>query len=61
MDGHLAVMGLCNDVVGYIVPDNNYMPMIAPECSSIEFVSLGKQTASLLMEGYQALIGRGVS
>ncbi len=57
----LFALDLANDQIGYIVPDNNYMPMIAPESNSIEFVSLGKQTASLLMEGYQALIGRDVS
>ena len=57
----LFALDLANDQIGYIVPDNNYMPMIAPESNSIEFVSLGKQTASLLMEGYQALIARGVS
>jgi len=57
----LFALDLANDQIGYIVPDNNYMPMIAPESNSIEFVSLGKQTASLLMDAYQTLIGRGVS
>ena len=55
-DRKLFALDLANDQIGYIVPDNNYMPMIAPESNSIEFVSLGKQTASRLMEGYSALI-----
>ena len=57
----LRVLDLANDQIGYIVPDNNYIPMIAPDSGSIEFVSLGKHTASLLMNAYGDLIGRGVS
>ncbi len=57
----LRVLDLANDQIGYIVPDNNYIPMIAPESNSIEFVSLGKHTASLLMKAYGDFIGQGVS
>ncbi len=45
VDGHLAVMGLCNDVVGYIVPDNDFGSVFAP-LHYEEAVSPGRRTAS---------------
>ncbi|MDR2753498.1 MAG: hypothetical protein LBB50_04230 [Oscillospiraceae bacterium] len=53
----LRVLGLTNDQIGYIVPDNNYMPVLAPEGQSVEFVSCGAQTASTLVTAFEALIG----
>lgn len=53
----LKVLGLANDQVGYIVPDNNFMAMLAPESSSIELVSLGARTASTLTRGFEDLVG----
>lgn len=52
----LLVLGLANDQIGYIVPDNNYMPLLHEDSQSIEFVSLGKNTASNLMVEFGAMI-----
>ncbi len=56
-DRTLHVIGLANDQIGYIVPDNDYMSMIHEDSSSIEFVSLGKTTASKLVESFADLVG----
>lgn len=53
----LHVIGLANDQIGYIVPDNDYMSMIHEDSKSIEFVSLGKNTASTLIKEFEALVG----
>ncbi len=55
-DRELLVFGLCNDQVGYIVPTNDYMPMLWEDSKSIEFVSLGSQTAITYMDELTALI-----
>ncbi len=55
-DRELLVFGLCNDQVGYIVPTNDYMPMLWEDSKSIEFVSLGSQTAITYMDAMTALI-----
>lgn len=52
----LLVLGLANDQVGYIVPDNNYMPMVHEDSQSIEFVSLGKNTASRIVTEFGAMV-----
>lgn len=52
----LLVLGLANDQIGYIVPDNDYMPMIHEDSKSLEFVSLGKNTASKLVTEFGALV-----
>lgn len=52
----LLVFGLCNDQIGYIVPTNDYMPMLWEDSKSIEFVSLGSQTAITYMDELTALI-----
>ncbi len=56
-DRELHVIGLANDQIGYIVPDNNYISMIHEDSKSIEFVSLGKYTASTLIKEFKALVG----
>ena len=48
----LYVLGLANDQIGYIVPDNDYMSMLHSDSKSIEFVSLGKTTASRIVEEF---------
>lgn len=55
-DRELLVFGLCNDQIGYIVPTNDYMPMLWEDSKSIEFVSLGSQTAITYMDELTALI-----
>ena len=55
-DRKLLVVGLCNDQMGYIVPTNDYMPMLWEDSKSIEFVSLGSQTAITYMDAMTALI-----
>ncbi len=52
----LYILGLANDQVGYIVPDNDYMSMLHEDSKSIEFVSLGKNTASRIVEEYGNLV-----
>lgn len=52
----LLVFGLCNDQIGYIVPTNDYMPMLWEDSKSIEFVSLGSQTAITYMDALTELI-----
>ena len=56
-DRTLHVIGLANDQVGYIVPDNDYMSMIHEDSKSIEFVSLGKTTASTLIKSFEDIVG----
>jgi len=43
--GDIAVIGLCNDFVGYIIADNNFGSMFAP-LHYEESISAGKTTAS---------------
>lgn len=52
----LHVLGLANDQIGYIVPDNDYMSMIHEDSSSIEFVSLGKTTASRVITAFEEAV-----
>ncbi len=55
-DRELLVFGLCNDQIGYIVPTNDYMPMLWEDSKSIEFVSLGSQTAVTVIEAFISLV-----
>ena len=55
-DRDLYVLGLANDQVGYIVPDNDYMSMLHSDSKSIEFVSLGKNTASKIIKEFALLL-----
>ena len=43
--GHMAVIGLCNDCISYIVPDNDYGSVFAPMHYE-EAVSPGRRTGS---------------
>ncbi len=51
----LYVLGLANDQIGYIVPGNDYMPMIYEGSQSIEFVSLGENTAAGIVEAFASV------
>lgn len=51
----LYVFGLANDQIGYILPGNDYMPMIYEESKSIEFVSLGEDTAATIVEAFASV------
>ena len=55
-DRTLHVIGLANDQIGYIVPDNDYMSMLHEDSKSIEFVSLGKTTASKLITSFSDIV-----
>ena len=45
VEGHLSVIGLCNDCIAYIVPDNDYGSVFAP-LHYEEAVSPGRRTGS---------------
>ena len=55
-DRELQVLGLANDQIGYIVPDNDYMPMIHEDSKSLEFVSLGETTASRIVGEFNTMM-----
>ena len=50
-NGYFAVLGLCNDTVGYIVPDNDFGNFLT-ENHYEEAVSPGKRTASELVAAF---------
>lgn len=51
LGGDLAVIGLCNDFIGYIIPDNDFGSMFAP-LHYEESVSAGGRTASNIVNGF---------
>lgn len=51
----LMVLDLANDQIGYIIPDNNYMPLIVEESDSLELVSLGAHTASGIVKAFESV------
>lgn len=51
LGGALAVVGLCNDFIGYIIPDNDFGSMFAP-LHYEESVSAGGRTASNIVNGF---------
>ncbi len=55
-DRKLLIAGLCNDQIGYIVPTNDYMPMLHEDSKSIEFVSLGSATAETFITEFISLV-----
>ena len=70
-DKTILVMGLCNDAIGYIVPDNDYAPFIAdslwntelgeklfgePQRHYEEMLSMGSTTGSAIMGAVNALV-----
>lgn len=52
----LMVLDLANDQIGYIIPDNNYIPLLAEESDSLELVSLGGHTASGIVEAFEQTV-----
>ena len=48
------VFGLCNDAIGYVVPDNDYSLAIVDDHYQ-ELISLGDVTASSILSGYADL------
>lgn len=50
-DDHVLTFGLCNDALGYIVPDNDYNSK-----ESHEMISVGPKTASTLSRAFAELI-----
>ena len=70
-DKTILVMGLCNDAIGYIVPDNDYAPFIADSLWNTELgeklwgpaqhhyeemLSMGSKTGSTIMSAVNALV-----
>lgn len=53
-DEGIIVLGLANDAIGYIVPDNDYC-MCLGMGHYHETLSLGKNTASTIMKGFEEL------
>ena len=73
-DKTVLVMGLCNDAIGYIVPDNDYAPFIAdslwntdlgeklfgkPQRHYEEMLSLGSEAGSTVIGELNTLIKEG--
>ncbi|NLP47705.1 MAG: hypothetical protein GX345_02045 [Clostridiales bacterium] len=54
-DTYMAVIGLCNDSIGYILPDNDY-GCILEEKRYEESVSAGSQTGSAVVGAFQAAL-----
>lgn len=50
----IAVAGLCNDFIGYIVPDNDYGSILAPFHYE-ESASAGRKTASNIVSAFQRM------
>ena len=70
-DKTVLVMGLCNDAIGYIIPDNDYAPFIADTLWNTslgeklfgpaqkhyeEMLSMGSTTGSKIMSAVNALV-----
>lgn len=54
-DGYMFAIGLCNDEIGYIVPDNDWGGFVAP-LHYEELVSTGKTAASHIVKAFMALV-----
>lgn len=54
LGGELAVVGLCNDFIGYIIPDNDFGSMFAP-LHYEESVSAGGRTASNIVNAFKRM------
>ena len=50
-DDHVLTFGLCNDAIGYIVPDNDYNAK-----ESHEMISVGPKAASSISRAFAELI-----
>ena len=72
-DKTVLVMGLCNDAIGYIVPDNDYAPFIADSLWNTEMgeklwgkaqrhyeemLSAGSQAGSSVIGALNSLVGK---
>lgn len=51
VNGHLTVIGLCNDTIGYIVPDNDFGSVFAKDHYE-EAVSTGRRAASNIVGAF---------
>ncbi len=51
----LSVIGLCNDAMGYILPDNDYGSVIAKDHYE-EAVSAGKRAGSTITKAFGELV-----
>jgi len=59
--GDITMFGLCNDMLGYILPDNDYaMVFVLSERqnSNQELITFGRSVGSTLMGAFEALVGR---
>ncbi len=52
----VLTFGLCNDAVGYIVPDNDYHASLTDSDHSQEMVSVGPTAASCVSAGFEKLL-----
>lgn len=52
----LLVFGLANDQIGYIVADNDFVPMMAPETVHVEMVSIDRHCASTILNAFQKMV-----
>jgi len=52
---NLKALGLCNDAVGYILPDNDFGSIYSPGRYE-ESVSAGKSTGSLIAQGFMDIL-----
>jgi len=55
-DKKLLVFGLANDQIGYIVADNDFVPMMAPETVHVEMVSIDKHCASAMLNAFEQMV-----
>lgn len=57
-DDNVLTFGLCNDALGYIVPDNDYCSTLigAPDGHSHESISVGSKAASAISKAFGELI-----
>ncbi|NLB36527.1 MAG: hypothetical protein GX824_04405, partial [Clostridiales bacterium] len=54
-DSKLVTFGLCNDSIGYILPDNDFGSIFAPKHYE-ESVSAGKNTGSAIIRSFSKLL-----
>lgn len=52
----LLILGLMNDQIGYIIPENDYMPAFAADSQTLEYSTLGDHMASAVTTEYAALL-----
>ncbi|MBQ2847348.1 MAG: hypothetical protein IJE74_03740 [Clostridia bacterium] len=62
-DETVLVMGLCNDAIGYIIPDNDYAPFIADSLWGMEIgdFKLGEELFGEYRRHYEELLSAGGS